>query len=94
MQLKRGDHIEQPLSNGGEIVGYFHHMLVLQPIDERRCNVLHSTLGSSTITEEEVDIFETDIINRVANCFTKRCKVSRVMYTECVDEDTRIRQLL
>ena len=41
-----------------------------------------------------MDIFETGIINRVANHFTKRCQVSRVMYTECVDEGARIDQLL
>ena len=98
MQLKKGDHIERPLKYIGEITGYFHHMLVLRPIDEQSCEVLHCTSGSSitgsTIRKEVVDIFETDVINSVANHFTKRCKVSRVMYTECVDEDTRISKLL
>ena len=99
MQLKKGDHIERPLRGIGEISGYFHHMLVLKPIDEHRCEVLHCTSGGSSITgsairKEVVDIFETDAINNVANHFTKRCKVSRVMYTECVDEDKRIKELL
>ena len=98
MQLKKGDHIERPLRVVGEISGYFHHMIVLKPIDERQCEVLHCTSGSSitgsAIRKEVVDIFETDMINSAANHFTKRCKVSRVMYTECVDEDTRINKLL
>lgn len=95
MQLKKGD---RPLKNIGEISDYFHHMLVLRPIDELSCEVLHCTSGSSitgsAIRKEVVDIFETDVINSVANHFTKRCKVSRVMYTECVDEETRISKLL
>ena len=100
MQLKKGDHIERPLSAVGEISGYFHHMLVLTPVDERHCEVLHctkfsgSSITGSAIEKEVVDIFETDVINSVVNRFTRRCKVSRVMYTECVDEATRIDKLL
>jgi hypothetical protein len=98
MQLKKGDHIKRPIKDIGEISGYFHHMLVLKPIDERRCEVLHCTSESSitgiSIRKEEVDIFEVGAINSAVNRFTKRCKVSRVMYTECVDEETRIDQLL
>ena len=98
MQLKKGDHIERPIVGIGEIGGYFHHMLVLKTIDERRCEVLHCTSKSSitgnAIRKEEVDIFEVGIVNSVVNRLSKRSKVSRVMYTECVDEDKRIDKLL
>ena len=95
MQLKKGDHIERPIMGVGEIGGYFHHMLVLQPIDERHCEVLHCTSGSGkAIRKEKVDIFEVGTVNSIVNRLTKRRVVSRVMYTECVDEDKRIDQLL
>ena len=32
MQLKWGDSIKQPQTIGGDIAGYFHHMLVLSTV--------------------------------------------------------------
>ena len=86
MQLKQGDHIERPLQKIGRLMGYFHHMLVLQPVDDRRCEVIHCDTShhgvtGSSIRRETVDIFETG-------------KVSRVKYTECIDPEEGIAQLL
>ena len=86
MQLKRGDHIERPLQKIGRLMGYFHHMLVLQPVDDRHCEVIHCDTGhhgvtGSSIRRETVDIFETG-------------KVSRVKYTERIDPEEGIAQLL
>ena len=86
MQLKRGDHVERPLHNLGGLMGYFHHMLVLRPVDERRCEVVHCHTGhhgvtGSSIRRETVDIFETK-------------KASRVKYIERIDPDEGIARLL
>ena len=86
MELKRGDHIERPLKNIGRLMGYFHHMLVLQPLNDRYCEVVHCLEGhhgttGSSIRRETVDIFETD-------------KVSRVKYAERIDPEEGITQLL
>ena len=85
MQLKRGDHIERPLKNIGKI-GYCHHMLVLKPLNDRRCEVVHCKNGHHVITgsairREIVDIFEVG-------------KVSRVEYAERIDPDEGIATLL
>jgi hypothetical protein len=85
MQLKRGDHIERPLKVIGTVASYFHHMIVLQSIDDKRCEVVHCSKGrgimGSSIRRETVDIFETG-------------KVSRVKYTERIDPEEGIAQLL
>ena len=86
MQLKRGDHIERPLQKIGGLMGYFHHMLVLHTLDDRHCEVIHCQTGhhgvtGSSIRRETVDIFETG-------------KVSRVKYTERIDPEKGIAQLL
>ena len=86
MELKRGDHIERPLQKIGGLMGYFHHMLVLQPVDDRHCEVIHCDTGHHGVTgsstrREIVDIFETG-------------KVSRVKYTERIDPEEGIAQLL
>ena len=86
MQLKRGDHIERPLQKIGGLMGYFHHMLVLQPLDDRHCEVIHCDTGhhgvtGNSIRRETIDIFETG-------------KVSRVKYTERIDPEEGISQLL
>ena len=86
MQLKRGDHIERPLQVIGNLMGYFHHMLVLQPLDDRHCEVVHCNTGhhrvtGSSIRREKVDIFETG-------------KVSRVKYAERIEPEEGIAQLL
>ena len=86
MQLKRGDHVERPLHNLGGLMGYFHHMLVLQPLDDRHCEVVHCHTGhhgvtGSSIRRETIDIFEAG-------------KVSRVKYTERIDPEEGITQLL
>ena len=86
MQLKRGDHVERPLHNLGGLMGYFHHMLVLQPLDHRHCEVVHCHTGhhgvtGSSIRRETVDVFETK-------------KASRVKYIERIDPDEGIARLL
>ena len=85
MQLKRGDHIERPLKGVGSFVDYFHHMIVLQPLDDRCCEVVHCLKGhvisGTSIRKEVIDIFETE-------------KVSRVKYTERIDPEEGITRLL
>jgi hypothetical protein len=85
MQLKRGDHIERPLKVIGTVANYFHHMIVLQSKDDKCCEVIHCTKGrgikGSSIRRETIDIFETG-------------KVSRVKYTERIDPEKGIAQLL
>ena len=86
LQLKRGDHVERPLHNLGGLMGYFHHMLVLQPLDNKHCEVVHCHTGhhgvtGSSIRRETVDIFETK-------------KASRVKYIERIDPDEGIARLL
>ena len=85
-QLKRGDHIERPLKKIGKMTGCCHHMLVLKPLDDRCCEVVHIRKGhpritGSAIRREIVNIFEEG-------------KVSRVKYAERIDPDEGIAQLL
>lgn len=85
-QLKTGDHIERPLQHIGGLMGYYHHMLVLNPIDDKRCEVVHCERGhhavtGSSIKKEIVDIFENE-------------SVSRVKYTERIDPEEGIAHLL
>ena len=86
LQLKRGDHIERPLQRIGGMMGYYHHMLVLSIVDDRCCEVIHCQMGhhavtGSSIRRETVDIFEAGT-------------VSRVKYTERIDPEEGIAQLL
>ena len=86
MQLKRGDHIERPLKRVGKELDYCHHMLVLQPLDDEHCEVVHCYKGrggiaGSCIRQEKINIFETK-------------KVSRVKYCERICPDEGIAQLL
>ena len=67
-------------------MGYFHHMLVLQPLDDKHCEVVHCHTGhhgitGSSIRRETVDIFKTK-------------RASRVKYIERIDPSEGIARLL
>lgn len=81
MHLKRGDHIERLVKRVGKVTDYFHHMLVLRPVDDRRCEVIHCNTGTPSIKREIVDIFETG-------------SVSRIKYTERIDPEEGIAHLM
>ena len=85
-ELKRGDHIERPLSVFPKGLGYYHHMIVLKVLDDKHCEVVHCNKGldgvtGSSVRREVVDIFKTKT-------------VSRVKYTERIDPEGGIVHLL
>lgn len=73
MQLKRGDHIERPLNTVKNKFEFCHHMLVLQPLDDSHCEVIHVTKkkpnnSDGFIRRERVNIFENETVSRVKYC--------------------------
>ena len=85
-KLRRGDHIERPLKKIGKTTDYCHHMLVLEPLDDRRCKVVHIRKGHHRNTGSAIRI---EIVN-----LSEEGKVSRVIYAERIDPDKGIAQLL
>ena len=86
--LKRGDHVERRVTGRiGTVTNAFHHMIVLEPLTDRRCKVLHYHVGISMkpitkgcVGEEEVDLFETK-------------DLYQVIYPERIDPEYGIEEL-
>ena len=84
MELKCGDHIERPLSFASSYAQ--HHMMVVQPVDQKHCRVIHYKVSPSMkvkkgkVVEETVNIFDQRV------CF-------RVCYPERVDPDIGMAKL-
>ena len=76
MELKRGDHIERPLSLAPSYAQ--HHMMVVEPIDDKYCKVIHykvhptpgQLMKKGEIVEEKVNIFEQNTCVRI--CYSER----------------------
>ena len=78
LELTYGDHIERPLSMLTKYHSAQHHMLVVEPIDDRHCRVIHFKVVKSfsrVITfrkgdevEDVVDIFEEGNAYRINYC--------------------------
>ena len=78
LELTYGDHIERPLSMLTKYHSAQHHMLVVEPIDDRHCKVIHFKVAKSfsrVITfrkgdevEDVVDIFEEGNAYRINYC--------------------------
>ena len=70
--LMRGDHIERPLDPKLLEKMAYHHLLVEEVVDDRRCKVLHyhieKTLkfwSKGSVTNETVDIFTKGLVFRL-----------------------------
>ena len=92
--LKRGDHVERHMTGPiGTISNafhhnLFHHMIVLEPLTDGRCKVLHYHLEVSMrpfligcVAEETVDLFETK-------------DLYQVLYPERIDPEYGIEELM
>ena len=67
--LMRGDHIERPLDPKLLEKMAYHHMLVEEVVDDRRCKVLHYHIEKTlkfwikgSVTNETVDIFTKGLV--------------------------------
>ena len=84
MELKPGDHIERPLSLAPNYA--HHHMLVVRPIDDKHCEVIHykvhqaAKLKKGEVVMERVNIFDQKV------CY-------RVHYSERIDPETGMANL-
>ena len=73
MELKCGDHIERPLSMAPNHA--YHHMLVVEPVDDEHCEVIHYKVHKSAakvlkfkkgdVTREIVNVFELGQVSRI-----------------------------
>lgn len=78
MDLKPGDHIERPLALAPSHAQ--HHMLVVEPIDDEFCKVIHyqvhptltelARMQKGKVAVETVNIFERDVCFRI--CYPER----------------------
>jgi hypothetical protein len=97
MDLKPGDHIERPLSLLPRFANVQHHMLVVEPIDDKFCKVIHfqvhPTLSElvrmqkGKVAVETVNIFEQDVCFRI--CYPERIDPEKGMiklFQLCGDE--------
>ena len=86
MELKPGDHIERPLAGLNKYAK--HHMLVVKPIDNQHCRVIHyhvhptlsdlSRLKKGKVMSEIVNIFEQKECLRV--CYSERVDPEKGLY--------------
>lgn len=77
-ELKRGDHIERPMSFASSFAQ--HHMLVLEAVDQSHCKVIHYKVNATPIKTaqmkkgkvavEIINIFEEKVCYRV--CYPER----------------------
>ena len=74
-ELKCGDHIERPMSFASSFAQ--HHMLVVEPVDEKHCKVIHYQVNPTLVktrkgkvVEEIINIFDQEVCYRV--CYSER----------------------
>lgn len=90
MELKPGDHIERPL-NVPVISKYTqHHMLVVEPIDNERCKVIH--YQTHPTARELLQMKKGKVAQEVVNIFDKD-ECFRVCYPERIDPEKGLSDL-
>ena len=82
MELKRGDHIERPLSFALVASHAQHHMFVVDPIDDEHCEVIHYKVNRNA--SKILKFRKGDIVCEIVNIF-EQGQVSRIRYPERID---------
>ena len=80
MELKRGDHIERPLALAPGHAQ--HHMLVVDPIDDEYCEVIHFKVHRNA--SKILKFKKGDVVCEIVNIF-EHGQVSRIRYPERID---------
>jgi hypothetical protein len=80
MELKRGDHIERPLALAPGHAQ--HHMLVVDPIDDEHCEVIHFKVHRNA--SKLLKFKKGDVVCEIVNIF-EHGQVSRIRYPERID---------
>ena len=80
MELKRGDHIERPLALAPGHAQ--HHMLVVDPIDDEHCEVIHFKVHRNA--SKIIKFKKGDVVCEIVNIF-EQGQVSRIRYPERID---------
>ena len=80
MELKRGDHIERPLALAPSHAQ--HHMLVVDPIDDEHCEVIHFKVHRNT--NKVLKFKKGDVVCEIVNIFDQG-QVSRIRYPERIN---------
>ena len=84
MELKPGDHIERPLSLAPNYAQ--HHMLVVRPIDDNHCEVIHYKV------HQEAQIKTGEVVMETVNIFDQKV-CYRICYLERIDPETGMANL-
>ena len=82
MELKRGDHIERPLSFALIASHAQHHMFVIDPIDDEHCEVIHYKINKNP--SKILKLKKGDIVCEIVKIF-EQGQVSRIRYPERID---------
>ena len=82
MELKRGDHIERPLSFALIASHAQHHMFVVDPIDDEHCEVIHYKVNRNP--SKILKLKKGDVVCEIVNIF-EQGQVSHIRYPERID---------
>ena len=80
MELKPGDHIERPLALAPNHAQ--HHMLVLEPIDDEHCTVIHYKVDKNV--SKVMKFKKGDVVREEVNIFDQG-RVSCIRYSERIN---------
>ena len=80
MELKCGDHIERPLALAPSHAQ--HHMLVVDPIDDEHCEVIHFKVHRNI--SKVLKFKKGDVVCEIVNIF-EQGRVSRIRYPERIN---------
>ena len=80
MELKCGDHIERPLALARTHAQ--HHMLVVNPIDDEHCEVIHFKVHRNAA--KILKFKKGDVVREIVNIF-EQGQVSRIRYPERIN---------
>ena len=89
MELKRGDHIERPLSLAPNHAQ--HHMLVVEPIDDEHCKVIHYKVHKSI--SKVLKFKKGEVTCEIVNIF-EQGQVSRIRYSERINPLNGMKRLM
>lgn len=91
MELKPGDHIERPMSFASSFAQ--HHMLVVEPIDDKHCTVIHYKVSPTLKPKGDIAKFKKGkVIMETVNIFNEVCY--RVCYSERIDPEIGMSRLM
>ena len=88
MELMCGDHIERPLSLAPSRAQ--HHMLVVQPVDDEHCEVIHFKVHKNAT--KVLKFKKGDVTREVVNIFDQG-HVSRIRYPERINPLSGMKKL-